>query len=147
MMHLQWFEKLVPIVTAAVCAAVVSVPAWAESAFDQRAAITARRLRGGGEWQNATARQAVRQWDLDMTRADDDSLSGSVTLVGSPLMQRGRLRGTIEGRRVSGSVTDEAGNHVATFVGAVTSDGGLQGTYQDRTGEVGRWSWHGQLPR
>jgi hypothetical protein len=43
-------------------------------------------------------------------------------------------------------VTDETGNHVATFVGTRTADGGLQGTYQDRTGEVGHWSWDGRLP-
>jgi hypothetical protein len=91
------------------------------------------------------ARRAAQRWDIDVTRADDDSLSGRVRLAGSPLTRSGVLRGRIEGRRVEGSLSDEAGNHVATFVGTLTPTGGVQGTYQDRSGEVGRWSWDGQF--
>ncbi len=142
------WKQLVPIVTLAVCAAVLSIPVLGDSERDQRPAIAAQKMRGGGQWQNAAgARRAVQRWDIDVTRADGAGLEGRVTLVGSPLMQRGALNGTIEGRRVAGSVTDEAGNHVATFEGTISAGGGLQGTYQDRTGEVGRWSWDGQLPR
>jgi len=141
------WKRLIPVVTAVGCAAVTSIPAPAQPEHAARAAIAARKLRGGGGWQgNADARRGVQRWDIDVTRADDDSLAGRVTVAGSPLVQSGTLRGVIDGRRVEGSITDEAGNHVATFVGTVTPSG-IQGTYQDRTGEVGRWTWDGQLPR
>lgn len=132
--------------TVVACVATVSIPARARSPHPKRTA-TARTLRGGGKWLgNARPHSAVQRWDIDVTRADDDSFEGRVILFGSPLAQIGRLRGAIKGRRVTGSVTDTSGNHVATFVGTITSNG-LQGTYQDRAGEVGRWSWDGQLPR
>lgn len=147
MVRSRW-QRLVPILAAVACAAIVSTPAPGESQRDPRSRLTTRSLRGGGTWQGrADTQRPALQWDIDLTRADDDSLFGRVTVVGSPLLQSGTLSGTIEGRRVAGSVTDEAGNHVATFVGTISASGGLQGTYQDRTGEVGRWSWDGHLPR
>ena len=147
-MHWSVSRGLLPIVTALSCAVGVSMPARGEPSREPRATITARTLRGGGGWEGgAGARRLPQRWDIDVTWADDDSLAGRVTLAGSALMQSGTLRGTIEGRRVAGSVTDAAGNHVATFVGTITPAGGLQGTYEDRSGEVGRWSWDGPLPK
>jgi hypothetical protein len=101
-------------------------------------------LRGAGGWQRDTRGAGPAQrWQIDLTRRDDDAVEGTVTLVGSPLMQTGTLRGAIEGRKVSGRITDPAGNHVADFVGRIAADGTWRGSYQDRTGEVGRWSWNG----
>ena len=48
---------------------------------------------------------------------------------------------------MTGSIADAQGNHVADFVGAVMPSGALQGTYQDRSGEVGRWNWDGPWSR
>jgi hypothetical protein len=36
------FERLVPIIAAAICVAVMSIPAWVEAPRDQCAALTAR---------------------------------------------------------------------------------------------------------
>ena len=145
----RWF----PVAVGVGCASVVSIPLRADSARSerppaQRAAITARSWRGGGSWQNgAEERRAAQRWDIDVTHADDDSLTGRLMVQGSPLISTGTLQGRIDGRRIEGSVTDAAGNHVATFVGTISRDRAMQGTYQDRTGETGQWSWEGQLPR
>lgn len=111
--------------------------------------LAARPLRGAGSWQREgqTGEPGGQQWDIDVTRSDGDALEGRVTIAGSPLLQSGTLRGHVAGRRVTGSIADAQGNHVAAFVGALTPGGALQGTYQDRTGEVGRWSWEGPPPR
>jgi len=138
------FDRLVPILTIIVCAAVVSVPAAAESMREPPPPISARALRGGGEWHRTVqGRDAVQPWDLDVTQTPEGAVSGRVVLRGSPLAETASVSGMIEGRRVAGNVCDEAGNHVATFVGKITPNGAWQGTYQDRTGEVGRWSWSG----
>jgi len=152
-MALDGWQRWVPIAVGVGCAAVTSIPIRADPARSERpaaerAAIEARQLRGGGSWQRgAEARRDAQQWDIDVMHADDDSLRGRVTVQGSPLIRDGILQGRIDGRRVEGNVMDDAGNHVATFIGTITRDRTLQGTYQDRTGEVGRWSWDGQLPR
>lgn len=103
--------------------------------------------RGGGEWRGAARGGAAQRWQIDLTQRDDDVVEGTVTLVGSPLLRTGRLRGTIEGRRIVGRISDAAGNHVADFVGRIAADGTWRGSYQDRTGEVGRWSWNGAAPQ
>jgi hypothetical protein len=147
-MHGSVWRAVLAIVAGSICAASVSTPAGGELAGTPSSALNAATLRGGGKWQGgAVARSGPQRWDVDVTRADDGSIAGSVVLEGSALLQSGMLRGRVDGRRVAGSVTDPAGNHVATFVGTITVAGGLQGTYQDRSGEVGRWSWDGPLPR
>jgi len=137
------------VLTLIACCATLSTPARAEQAREERQAITARQVRGGGGWERdgRGAARAGQHWDIDVTRADDGRLEGEVTLAGSTLMGRGTLRGTINGRRVNGQIADANGNPVADFVGVVASDGGMRGTYQDRTGEVGRWNWDGPPPR
>ena len=147
MMASSLWTQLVPIVTVSVCAATLSIPVRGDSQRDQRPG-NARTLRAVGGWHGgAESRRVPQRWDIEVTRAEGGVLAGRVTLAGSPLMQHGLLRGTIEGRRVAGSVTDEAGNHVATFEGTITASGGVQGIYQDRTGEVGHWTWDGPLAR
>ena len=74
-------------------------------------------------------------------------LNPRAALVGSPMLTTGTLRGTIEGRQVTGRISDPAGNHVADFVGRIAPDGTWRGSYRDRSGEVGRWSWDGAAPR
>jgi hypothetical protein len=146
------WRRWVPVAVGVGCASVTSIPLRADSARSdrppaERAAIAARTLRGGGSWQNGPeSRRAAQRWDIDVTHADDDSLSGRVTVQGSPLIRNGTLQGRIAGWRIEGSVTDDAGNHVATFVGTISRDRAMQGTYEDRTGEIGQWSWEGQLP-
>ncbi|MBX3024858.1 hypothetical protein KF840_08100 [bacterium] len=117
--------------------AALSPPAWGVASRGGAA------LRGAGGWQRDVRDGAAQRWQIDVTRRADDAIEGTVTLQGSPLMQTGTLRGTIEGKTVSGSLSDPAGNHVADFVGRIGPDGTWRGSYRDRSGEVGRWSWDG----
>jgi hypothetical protein len=116
----------------------LSPPAWAVA---QRPDVTS--LRGAGGWQREARGGAAQRWQIDVTRRIDDAIEGTVTLQGSPLMETGTLRGTIEGKTVWGRLSDPAGNHVADFVGRIAPDGSWRGSYRDRSGEVGRWSWDG----
>lgn len=122
---------------AAFGVAALSPPAWG---LAQRPSAA---WRGAGGWQR-DARAAAQRWEIDLTRRADDVIEGSVTLHGSPLMQSGTLRGTVEGKTVTGRLSDTAGNHVADFVGRIAPDGTWRGSYRDRSGEVGRWSWDGR---
>ena len=118
--------------------AALSPPAWAVA---QRSGVTS--LRGAGGWQGEARGATAQRWQIDLTRRADDAIEGTVTLQGSPLLQTGTLRGTIDGKTVSGRLSDPAGNHVADFVGRIAPDGSWRGSYRDRSGEVGRWSWDG----
>lgn len=145
-MHRLVIARLLPTVTAVLCAATVSIPGWAKSAHRQPTAIPTVRPHRGTR-RDAAARGGAERWDITVTRADNTVLEGHVTRVGSTSLQGGRLRGTIAGRRVTGSVSDAAGALVATFVGTITQSGGIHGSYHDRSGAVGRWSWDGPLLR
>lgn len=104
-------------------------------------------VRGSGTWQrDGGERAAPQRWSIDLTSAPDGRVEGAVTLDGSRLAHSGRLRGTITGRRIRGAVSDEAGNHLATFYGLRAATGTWHGSYEDRTGEIGRWSWDGKQP-
>ncbi|HSP96253.1 MAG TPA: hypothetical protein VL049_03260 [Candidatus Dormibacteraeota bacterium] len=122
----------------AVSLAALSPPAWAVAQRPGNAS-----LRGAGGWQREARGGAAQRWQIDVTRRADDAIEGTVTLQGSPLMQTGTLRGTIDGKMISGRLSDPAGNHVADFVGRIAPDGTWRGSYRDRSGEVGRWSWDG----
>lgn len=117
--------------------AALSPPAWG---LAQRPGAV---WRGGGGWQRE-ARGAAQRWQIDVTRQTGDAIEGTVTLQGSPMLQSGTLRGTIDGKIVTGRLSDPAGNHVADFVGRIAPDGSWRGSYRDRSGEVGRWSWDGR---
>lgn len=117
--------------------AALSPPAWG---LAQRPGAA---LRGAGGWQREARDGAPQRWQIDVTRRADDVIEGTVTLQGSPLMRTGTLRGTIEDRTVSGRLIDPAGNPVADFIGRIAPDGTWRGSYRDRSGEVGRWSWDG----
>lgn len=157
-MHRLVIARLLPTVTAVLCAATVSIPGWAKSAHREPTAVTtpaSHRLHTAttteaahrGPQRAAATRGGAERWNITVTRADETVLEGHVTRVGSTSLQGGRLRGTIAGRRVTGSVTDAAGALVATFVGTITRSGGIHGSYHDRSGAVGRWSWDGPLLR
>lgn len=104
-------------------------------------------VRGDGGWKtDGKAQRAAQRWNIDLKRLEDDTLTGLVTIEDSPLMHDGTLAGKIEGGRVSGTIQDDKGLHVATFVGTANGSGGFRGSYEDRTGEVGDWEWAGPLP-
>lgn len=108
--------------------------------------LKAKRLQGGGGWGRSRRTAADQRWQVDLERLDGNRIQGRVTLGRSPLASRGNLLGEIEGSRVFGSITDDGGRLIARFDGTVAADG-IRGSYTDRTGEVGEWSWDGALPR
>ena len=131
-----------------IVAALVTAGGFAYASFGQTAPapITAQQLHGGGGWKPAAkAAVAGQQWHVDALRATDNSVRGRVSLGGSPLAQAGNLVGQISGQTLSGSVVDDTGKQIASFTGTITATG-ITGTYTDRTGETGNWSWDGPLP-
>lgn len=132
-------HRAVALATVLIGLAAISPPAAAPAL--QRSVS----LRGSGGWESPLRGKPPQRWDIDVTRRGDGVIEGRVTLQGSPLLRSGALRGAIEGRRVTGNILDDAGNHVATFIGRLLPAGGWRGTYQDRSGEIGRWTWDGGL--
>ena len=129
-----------------VVAALALAPA---TAFAQSTApaITSTSLHGGGDWKtDGVQAKETRRWGLDVLRGPDNSLRGRISVADSPLLDGGNVEGRIKGSTVSGAITDDAGYHVATFTGAVTRTG-MSGSYTDRTGETGTWSWDGPPPK
>ena len=111
------------------------------------AAITAKQIRGRGGWKtDGEVTKPTRRWDLQLSRGDDNSILGRITLADSPLATAGNVVGRIEGRKLSGTIADDDGNDIATFEGTLTKTR-MSGTYIDRTGEVGSWSWDGPPPQ
>lgn len=120
--------------------AALSPPAWGLAQLPGDSSF-----RGAGGWQRAADGGTLQRWQIDVTRRTDRAIEGTVTLQGSPLMQTGTLQATIEGKTVTGRLSDPDGNHVADFVGRIAPDGSWRGSYRDRSGEVGRWSWDGAI--
>lgn len=111
--------------------------------------IAARELpvgdsRSQGSWKVDKADRAHHAWKLDVRREADDRIAGRVDLGTSALARYGNVAGTIRGSVVSGQISDDSGVKIATFRGEVDSDG-IRGTYVDRSGESGAWSWQGRL--
>jgi len=110
-------------------------------------AITARSIHGAGAWKtDGKAQRPAQQWDIDVTRSDDNSIRGRISVADSPLFTAGNVEGKIEGQTISGTISDDGGNQIATFSGTVTPTE-MSGSYRDLTGEVGRWRWEGGLPQ
>lgn len=115
------------------------------SSTPQAAALERPRIRGHGGWNGrGKAKDARQRWDLDVAR-DKNALRGRLNLAGSPLAKEGVVTGTIDGDRVSGTVSDSNGALILNFEG-VAAGGQVAGEYIDRTGERGSWSWEGSLP-
>jgi hypothetical protein len=109
--------------------------------------ITAREVHSGGGWKtDGKAQRSAQRWNLDVQRSDDDSIRGRISVADSPLFTDGNVEGKIDGRIVTGTISDDQGNQIATFTGIVTENG-MSGKYTDRTGEVGEWNWDGAVPR
>ncbi len=110
-------------------------------------AITAREVHGGGDWKtDGKAHRGAQRWNLDVHRGDDNAIRGRITVADSPLLSTGNVEGKIDGRIISGTISDDDGNQIATFSGMISGTG-MSGKYTDRTGEVGEWSWDGELPK
>ena len=127
----------------------VAWPIWAqqETPAAPQGRTRTHTLRGSGGWEtDGKRRVANHRWNLQLTRGDDNSVSGRVTLNGSPLASAGNVHGQIQGEGVFGTVTDDAGHEVAAFEGTITASG-MRGKYMDRTGEIGDWASDGLPPK
>jgi hypothetical protein len=71
---------------------------------------------------------------------DDGTISGHLGVVGSGLFSDGIISGHVDGRSVTGVVTDDSGAQLATFTGTV-SRSGMIGTYLTTDGDSGSWSY------
>jgi hypothetical protein len=101
---------------------------------------------GEGGWNTAgKVAKPTQRWHVDALKLTNGLLWGRLTVSNSPVLSEGNLQGQIAGSKVAGNVMDDDGNTLATFDGTV-SPTGMEGTYRDRTGEVGNWSWDGPLP-
>lgn len=107
--------------------------------------LRASELRGAGSWKtDRIAQRPSQRWDLDLKR-DGNRVSGTIDLTDSPLADRGFVEGYVSGARIDGRISDQIGRLVARFRGTI-EDGAMSGTYRDRTGESGTWTWDGPLP-
>jgi len=123
--------------------AVAQKPEWIGK---KREEMRAKKMRGKGNWRAAgEGQRAVQRWSLDVERDDDGGITGSVVVDDSPLLVHGRVHGKINGRHVSGTISDPEGGDAVRFWGTVRGNT-LRGTFTDRTGESGEWVWNGPLP-
>jgi len=116
-----------------------------------RAEIAAiRRARGrtvasslAGHWQSTRFVRDAMPWHLQLQRnADDGTISGRITVVGSGTLSAGKISGKIIDNAVSGVIVNAAGTQVGTFTGSVFT-GGMSGTYETTDGDVGTWNYAG----
>lgn len=117
-------------------------------------AVMAAQFIGGGHWQSQSRIASLSDqtigslgagWQLQVKQMDDNSLTGRITIVGSPRIQQARIEGQISGSAVDGVLVDNADTQIGTFTGSV-SNGSVSGTYTTADGDTGTWSWDGPLP-
>jgi hypothetical protein len=103
------------------------------------------RLQGGGTWSSALEAQVpeaaaeAHQWTIDAMREDDGSLTGTITVSGSPALDAGTFTGQITGDTLSGKIAKD-GNLIATVTGAVNA-GTINGQFSTAWGETGTFAW------
>jgi hypothetical protein len=108
--------------------------------------VQTRDIAGAGSWQaDGKAVLATRRWQLDLKRGPGTALQGTIAVAESPLVGFGKVSGRVDGKRVTGVISDARGKFVAQFEGEVSGDM-MSGTYTDRTGGTGDWSWDGTVP-
>jgi hypothetical protein len=96
---------------------------------------------GAGRWQSQRDGLGSRDWHLQLKRFDDDSIEGSLIIVGSEL-NNVRLEGRVDGDDVYGAMVDDSNRQVGTFTGSIFA-GGVSGTYATTSGDTGNWTWAG----
>lgn len=97
---------------------------------------------GAGRWESAQATGEKRDWQIQIERFTDDSLAGSIIVIGSPYLHKARIEGRVDGKDVYGVLIADDDTQVGTFTGTV-ADTGLSGTYATKQGDSGTWTWAG----
>jgi hypothetical protein len=113
---------------------VLASSAMAQS--ESRAAV------GAGRWQSQRDTLGHRDWQVQIQRFDDDSIEGSLIVIGSPTLHKVRLEGRVDGEEVYGVLLGDSNRQVGTFTGSVF-EAGVSGTYTTADGDSGSWSWAG----
>ena len=114
---------------------------------DARQAVARKDLlAGSGRWRGGRYDREDKTWRAQVERdRADGSIAGSISVVGSVLLgPSARVSGRVEGRNVSGVISGDEGQQLATFRGRLGKDGLASGTYTTIDGETGDWS-HGDL--
>ncbi len=101
-----------------------------------------QQLVGSGHWQSRRSGGDTQGWQIQVQRMDDDSLSGRITIVGSPLIQQARIEGQVFGSEVDGVIVGDDNVQLATFTGSIAQRA-MSGTYTTTDGDSGNWSWDG----
>ena len=104
-----------------------------------------RQYVGAGNWQSHRPDADQRGWQLQLQHFDDDSLTGRITVIGSPLVDQGRIVAQLTESEVDGVLLDGTGRQVGTFTGALVQ-GAVSGTYTMIDGDTGAWNWDGPPP-
>jgi hypothetical protein len=128
--------------------AAVSLSALEEAQLSGARASPPRVVRqfvGGGNWQSSRAGFEQRGWHVQLKHFDDNSLSGRITIVGSPRLQQARIEAQISGSEVYGVLVDDSDQQVGTFTGSIFTDG-IAGTHTTADGDTGNWTWNGPPP-
>ena len=105
-----------------------------------------QRASGAGRWESTRAAGDKRDWQIEVERFDDDSIAGSIIVIGSPSLHKARIEGRVEGAEVYGVLVADGDKQVGTFTGTI-GDAGLSGTYTTTEGDSGSWSWAGPAAR
>jgi hypothetical protein len=113
----------------------------ATDSYGNSDALPVKQLVGAGKWQSRR-RGDVQSWQIQVKRLDDDSLTGRISIVGSPLIQQAKIEGQISGTDVDGVIVGDDDVQIATFTGVIAKQG-MSGTYTTSDGDSGDWSWDG----
>jgi hypothetical protein len=80
---------------------------------------TATQVAGAGRWQSQRDAGGDRDWQIQIQRFDDDSIEGTLIVIGSPQLHKVRLEGRVDGEQVYGVLVGDTDRQVGTFTGAV----------------------------
>ena len=68
-----------------------------------------QRASGAGRWESTRAAGDKRDWQIEVERFDDDSIAGSIIVIGSPSLHKARIEGRVEGAEVYGVLVADGG--------------------------------------
>ena len=97
---------------------------------------------GSGRWESSREAAGKNDWQIEVERFTDDSIAGSIIVIGSPYLSKARIEGRVDGKEVYGVLIGDDERQVGTFSGIV-ADNGVSGTYTTKQGDSGSWSWAG----
>lgn len=102
----------------------------------------ASRAVGAGRWESSRDASGKRDWQIEIERFEDNSVGGSIVVIGSAYLRKARIEGRVDGSDVYGVLIGDNNNQVGTFTGTI-SDSELSGRYTTIQGDSGTWSWSG----